>query len=707
MKLKNYLFIIILVFVFFFNNTKPVCAYVYINGYLESVDLGGLKIIHDDQKYLYLKSKDDYFKLDKSLDKEYEYVTDKNLLNNLKTIEEEGFTFLRNTYEVDAIKRNDYYYIDKYKIDISGTKEAKIDGEWYDNLNHANFIQDEDNAIIEIEIDDKENYYLSYNNELTKLDIDNNFNLSHILKNKNNDMVLMGDKILFYDLKNNKIINISDNTKKYFDKEKANNILNQEDEFDYEFNFLGFNKDKLYFLKSDDIYYYSTKTKEINKLVSNVNLSDRDKQRMCYIGVNGNVYIIYAKGESIFGIKYLDKFKYFNKDRVNKNINREKIIGKFELESTNSFYVLDSYFKGNRFYIPSYKIENIKGDYVIAESLVNVGCVMNWDEANNLTCIYTDNYNDNKLFKEDEPVKINGNIYESDIDILINDRKVKSYNIGGYSLVNISDVNKEGLNLCGTVDTKEFIIKGKKEDEYKIRGRIYIEGNESAKYDIKGELTLNLLDSRGPIEPAKKIPFEIKEGSNFFEYEMNCTKEMDKCSYNILTYKIEPNEYYIDDLLDISYNSYSYDKVFDRIDYLEGEHNLKILKKNKIKGRIDLRKLNDNVKRTIRIEVYDEDYKYKDLNYESKLSYEYMYLVEGDDYLDFELNVPNINRYSIKVYIATEDEFKSDYVCYPERPSLIKSYVDDEGIININPRFKHIYNYNENDFINIKYKSEE
>lgn len=66
-----------------------------------------------------------------------------------------------------------------------------------------------------------------------------------------------------------------------------------------------------------------------------------------------------------------------------------------------------------------------------------------------------------------------------------------------------------------------------------------------------------------------------------------------------------------------------------------------------------------------------------------------------------------IKKKQIKVYIATEDEFKSDHMCYPERPSLIKSYVDDEGIININPRFKHIYNYNENDFINIKYKSVE
>ncbi|WXR62520.1 hypothetical protein WG909_04565 [Peptostreptococcaceae bacterium AGR-M142] len=665
---------------------------------LRSTDNENIKILDDDLSYLYLKYNQDYLKLHKSLKNEYEYVKDANLLEKLKNIYSEEFKIIDNNYTVSYKKDFNKISFDKYIMDISSFLPYTTS--YYKELNGYYYsykvqIYEDDVKIISLSIPKESsdydnsniyNYYLDVNGQLNKLNIPDDFACYDIYINNDKCIYLSSDKnVIFYDLKTDKALNLSNKT-----INKYNLKLGEDDYFYY----LGTSKSKLYYALKDKLYVFSSKDESIRE----INMDNK----IDFDNLNGKLYIdksnnIYVNNENLTGIidTKKDIYKYLNKDRISKQVDRNKIIGKYKLKSKTDIYVNDYNANQNqakkKFFIPTYQIEGINGDYIIAENLKDIGFNMIWDALNNISVF---NSNSDIRYKNTNTIKNNGDIYDSDVDIIINTwlgyKRVKSYNIGGYSLIALDDV-AEDIHYFKN-ELKDNIISGK----------IYLQDGEIAKEDIFGKIHLYELGYRGGFDFEITKDFKIPQGQNHIEYSWNLNNEKSKDKYNSLsnmsnkkiTYSIDSGSEY----------GNSFINIMDNFDVFRGSsyvfnHNIrnsdiKILKSSKLKGKIDLSNLKDVNNKAYRLVINDKS-NGNVIRYEGTIE---------NNNIDLDIDVFGLDKYYINLKISSTEYNVPLYgmIAGPPAPLMLDGYFSD-GKISLNPNNKTIYKFKDNDFINIKY----
>lgn len=657
-----------------------------------------IKILDDDLSYLYLKQGKDYLKLHKSLKNEYEYVKDKDLLDKLKNIYGQEFKLIDNNYSVSYKKDFNKISFDKYIIDISSflpytTDEYKQKNGYY--YSYKAHIYQDDVKIISTTIQKKSDnsrnryiysYYLDVNGQLNKLNIPDDFDCYDIYINNDKCMYLSSDKnIIFYDLKTNKSVNLSNNM-----VNKYNLKLGEDDYFYY----LGTSKSKLYYALKGKLYVFSSKDESVKE----INMDNK----IDFDNLNGNLYIdksnnIYVNNENLAGIidTKRDVYKYLNKDRISNNVDRNKIIGKYKLKSKKDIYVNDYNANENqakkKFFIPTYQIEGIKGDYIIAENLKNIGFNMVWDNLNNISVF---NSNSDIRYKNINMIKNNGNIYDSDVDIIINTwggyKKLKSYNIGGYSLIALDDVANDIHYFKN--ELKDNIISGK----------IYLQDGEIAKEDISGKICMYYIGHRNCFSFVGEKEFEIPKGKNYIEYRWNLNDIKSDDDYNELlnmsnkklTYSIDQNSEYANSFINVEDNFSVFRGISDVFENSIRNSDIKIFKSSKLKGKIDLSNLKDANNKAYRLIINDEANR-NVIIYEGKVQ---------NNIINLDMDVFGLDKYYMNLKISS-----SDYnvplcgmIAGPPAPVMLDGYFSD-GKITLNPKDKTIYKFKENDFINIKY----
>ncbi|MCT4585368.1 MAG: hypothetical protein N4A54_10630 [Peptostreptococcaceae bacterium] len=659
-----------------------------------------IRILDDDLSYLYLKQGKDYLKLHKSLknEYEYEYVKDANLLEKLKNIYGEEFKRIDNSYSISYNKDVDKISFDKYVMNISSF--LPYAASYYKELDGYNYfykvrVYEDDVKIISFSIpkesDDYKdrdiyNYYLDVNGQLKKLNIPDDFACYDIYINNDKCIYLSSNKnVIFYDLKTDKVLNLSNKT-----VNKYNLKLGEDDYFYY----LGTSKSNLYYSLNNKLYVFSSKDESIKEINMDNQIDFNNLFGTLYIDKSNNIYV---NNENLAGIidTKRDVYKYLNKDRISNNVDRNKIIGKYKLKSKKDIYVNDYNANENqakkKFFIPTYQIEGIKGDYIIAENLKNIGFNMVWDNLNNISVF---NSNSDIRYKNINMIKNNGNIYDSDVDIIINTwggyKKLKSYNIGGYSLIALDDVANDIHYFKN--ELKDNIISGK----------IYLQDGEIAKEDIFGKIHLYELDYRGSMQFEVKKDFKIPKGQNYIEYNWNLSNEKSKDKYNSLanmnnkklTYSIDEGSEYVDSFIDIMDNFYEFrESSYVRNNNIRNS-DLKILKKEKLKGSIDVSNLkyaNDNAYRLLIYNSNSNDF----IRYEGDIK---------NNMIDFDIDVFGLDEYYINLEVSSREYMGSPYGMKAGPPPALRldGYFYN-GKIELNPRNKTIYKFKENDFIKIKY----
>lgn len=113
-----------------------------------------------------------------------------------------------------------------------------------------------------------------------------------------------------------------------------------------------------------------------------------------------------------------------------------------------------SIFDGDEYdVIQAYEINDKEDYYICAEELENYGFTITWNPKQRCTHIeYTGTRSDTL---KTIPILPQGKIYKSDIKIFINNVEMKAYNIGGYSLISLTDFNRvHNLLFHGTMPSK-------------------------------------------------------------------------------------------------------------------------------------------------------------------------------------------------------------------------------------------------------------
>lgn len=390
-------------------------------------------ILYDDDKYLYMKSKDSYIKLNKNFESDYEFVIDDDLIKKLEDIDKNQYKFVEDiTYPSTKIE-SIALYLDNYKA-IDMTEILNSNPTFYNNLYNNNYFLDvksynfDNGNLISLKLQDyiwKYYYFIKTNNGYLKLDIDSKLELDEILTNSNDKLYLIfDDNIVYYDLVNDELKNIVNEA-----KTKVSNEISR-------VLFESANNEYLVFKAYDK--YYSYNGDEFEEL--KIEKSD----------LKGKLYIsdkLYLSKYDIFGILNISdsKFKYFNYSRLLNNINRNDIVGEFKLYKNRGAYKYNLKTERN-YYIPTYKVYD--DIYIVSEDLENLGYKKVWDDKNNITIFSKD---ENKPYY-DSPVRKNtGVIYDSDIDIIIkypyDTEIIKAHNISGYSLINVKDFYHSSIKV--------------------------------------------------------------------------------------------------------------------------------------------------------------------------------------------------------------------------------------------------------------------
>lgn len=237
-------------------------------------------------------------------------------------------------------------------------------------------------------------------------------------------------------------------------------------------------------------------------------------------------------------------------------------------------------------YIPTYSFNNQL--CIIAEDLVYYGYNHIWNRENRTTRLYIGDHK--KKWEGAKNIRTGGDIYYSDITIYIDGCKVPAYNIGGYSLVKLSDLENRAYNLYfeKVIDTsKDVTLKGK------------IELPEGEKPLDKNIIVTPVFYyfSNGYLHKYKGNPYVIPKGEKSVDYDLkipittylnnNCD---DRGIYTYIGYEIDKSlENYI--AYDYEGRSDLHSVYLEKLNYYrdtDNDINIKVLPRQKVKMEVEL-----------------------------------------------------------------------------------------------------------------------
>ena len=340
------------------------------------------------------------------------------------------------------------------------------------------------------------------NGKVSKLNVSKEFDLDKVYKNSDGSFFLAGtnekgrydkQEIIYHLSADGKLTNI-------------NSLVSKQG---INAGYIGWQNDKLVFYVNQKYTGIAAPNHkyEFYQVDNNLKVTERTEKRIVgkkdytmylfkgdifnYLSSQNHIYTFDNYSEKIID---LTANKAGNIDFNPNNYKLSEPIGKFE--STNEVIELSTNPETNGFKpFPIYKVDN--KTYIVAEDLVYIGFEHIWYENYRISA-----------FIGAEPKKGNparkfndGDIYHSDVVILINNNKVYAKNIGGFSLIPI-----DKKNVYGIVDKKTYkpVVMDKNNPDYKY-GPEYANRKEvSVKIPNKDKITVNgqAIDNK-----TRKYPF--------------------------------------------------------------------------------------------------------------------------------------------------------------------------------------------------------
>ncbi|WP_425449221.1 hypothetical protein [Dethiothermospora halolimnae] len=282
-------------------------------------------------------------------------------------------------------------------------------------------------------------------------------------------------------------------------------------------------------------------------------------------------------------------FGYINKDGDNHKLG--DVIGAFkkaDIDVTISVSSNNYNLNIKNKHIPTYTVNNEL--YIVAEDLAYYGYNHIWNPETRTTKLYI-GFGNRNTKGTNRVIKSSGKIYYSDIKIYIDGNNIPAYNIGGYSLVKISDLNNRVESIS--------IKKEQSRENVTISGKISLPNSDIAPYGgIKVTPVFYYFDG-GYLRKYSGKKHYIPQGKNSIEYKIEIPIENhwnnmgynDPNIYNYVGYEINgDNKKYL------SYDmegSTSIDPLYlEKIDNFNSSYNhmnINILSREKVTMDLDLK----------------------------------------------------------------------------------------------------------------------
>jgi hypothetical protein len=263
--------------------------------------------------------------------------------------------------------------------------------------------------------------------------------------------------------------------------------------------------------------------------------------------------------------------------------------------------------------IPVYEIDGALA--ICVEDLQYYGYHMNWNPETRVTRMVYDgvNFQGTTRYKKSQ-----GNIYYSDIDIYIGNQEVDAYNMGGYSLVKVSDLYD--------MDSDLFVRRKFDQEKipFELSGEIALQECENQNAEaLKGKVVVYTYGYRGRPIPVAQKAFLIPSGQDSVRYSINAEdllEEAEEAYYmdpaagfqnKFLSYQLESDSgQYIDleEGLPLDYESFVIHLDPFKVNYTD--LNIQIFKKATVKGFVQLDKkivnLGGNYNRVLKVTALPE-----------------------------------------------------------------------------------------------------
>ncbi len=243
--------------------------------------------------------------------------------------------------------------------------------------------------------------------------------------------------------------------------------------------------------------------------------------------------------------------------------------------------------------IPVYEIDGALA--ICVEDLQYYGYHMNWNPETRVTRMVYDgvNFQGTTDYKKSQ-----GNIYYSDIDIYIGEQEVDAYNIGGFSLVKVSDLFE--------LDSDLFVRRKFDQEEmpFELSGSVILQdGQRTRSEDIKGKVIVYTYGYRGRPVPIAEKDFLIPSGQNSTSYaigegDLSPEAEDEYLMYSyagfqdkFISYQLASgNDQYIDlkDGLPLDYEAFVIHLDPFKVNY--ADLNIQIFKKATVQGLVEMDK---------------------------------------------------------------------------------------------------------------------
>lgn len=338
-----------------------------------------------------------------------------------------------------------------------------------------------------------------------------------------------------------------------------------------------------------------------------------------------------------------------------------QIIGSFE--KTNEKVSI------NKVLLDVYKIKG--KDAIIVEELGFCGYDISWDSKTRTTTLTK---NDKKNINKNEYVSMNnnlkGNVYSSDIKIYIKDsgemKEIPSYNIGGYSIVNLEDLK----NIREYID----IVKLKE-----INGSIYLPKKEIA--PAGGiDVSIQTYYCFPPhVSLIDEVKVHISEGKNSAKYSIKGNNDYE----NIIYFSVVNTDKYYNSHEKDFYHSKTYEIMPDPNAVSVGNNtkqDILILKKSKLTGVINLP---ENLDKN-HISAYRDTREFRiSALYKDKCTSITLKNSLDDKNIPFELDIPqslNDGKFNLQIQGTMYEGFSQRH--YMGGPIMTDSYYSNGNLVN-------------------------
>lgn len=687
--------------------------------YGESLD----SIYYEDNSYLYIKTGVNIVKIRKDFSDEFSYLSE-NKKNNI-TIEKQNISKNNKSkkiriYPQELKVQNNYLYHNNIQLlDLKKYDEAKIKENSENNLplefevfkyelNNEKSLYSINiiNLNLEYQYQTTSNtvYLLVDNENIKNTNIDNTFEIEYIIENPDKTVWIIGYKLVDGYLKEKIIYHLDLN----LNVESLNEKLNKET-----IDFIYAENENLIVKTYNGLYDVSSSL-NIQKRNEDVKIlkthSDSYENPQIYIDKNNQVYFLSKKEMGIMNLT-LNKFKYFDVTTVDNEKKVGDVIGSFKKNIFKIDVNIDHWIEKS---IPVYEVN--KDLCICIEDLQFYGYKMNWDSENRVSRFV---YNGINVNGQSKHKKEKGNIYYSDINIYVENQKVPSYNIGGYSLVKLNDLSY----LDKIFFRRDF---GNENKKFYLKGKINLPNNEVApERGLNGKIVLYGFGYKGMPTKIVEKPFTLKENQTYSNYEIS-EKDFDNKIFEnaslydstntygskFIGYEIDNNYGYINGVIcndeyDLKEDYSMYVKNLNEFEVNYDNFDINIFKKTKVKGSINLMdtiNLSDsNQPRYIKISAISKDNAFEEYPFdristiisapenERNINYEIELISGKDYYLQYEILFEGFfpPRYGLVAGRTYSDSIKGYYskngfVNNIEEGTAISAYTSNIDNINVN-----------------------